>query len=83
MTNSEALEILRKLVYDGYRLFECGEAWQTLNTAVLDTTHNKQSTPIEKNHLMMPGICPDCNYYLLSCSRPGVIQCYDFESTKL
>jgi hypothetical protein len=32
MTEIEALEILRKLVFDGYRLFECGEAWQTLNT---------------------------------------------------
>jgi len=49
MTNDDALEVLRKLVYDGYRLFECQEAWQTLNTAVLGTTHNK---------LIMP--CPIC-----------------------
>jgi len=40
MTNNEALEVLRMLVYDGYRLFECQQAWQTLNTAVLGTTPN-------------------------------------------
>jgi hypothetical protein len=28
----------------------------------------------------MPGICPDCNRYLLSCTRPGVLQCDDFKS---
>ena len=34
----------------------------------------------QHGQLAMPGICPDCNRYLLSCTRPGVLQCDDFKS---
>jgi hypothetical protein len=34
----------------------------------------------QHGQLAMPGICPDCNRYLLSCARPGVLQCDDFKS---
>ena len=34
----------------------------------------------QHGQLAMPGICPDCNRYLLSCTRPGVLQCDGFKS---
>jgi hypothetical protein len=51
----------------------------TDHQAALDTSEPALHIP-QHGQLAMPGICPDCNRYLLSCTRPGVLQCDDFKS---
>jgi hypothetical protein len=37
---------------------------------------NEHST--QQANTAMPGICAKCRDYLKPCTRPGVLQCYDF-----
>ena len=73
------IEIIRLLVRDKGGVMERRSLKSICKTLEARPTVRAKRL-VQHGQLAMPGICPDCNHYLLSCTRPGVLQCDDFKS---
>ena len=46
-------------------------------------TSTETDDPIDNVYIgnpEMPGLCPQCEKYLTECTRPGVLECPEFET---